>query len=648
MPVSGAYALRAPAGVVRLLSAAETIRLDVDGTFPQMMASGSYERIGLVTARPAYWLAYPLNQVSPGTWEGPIIKVWGEGSLIPYTQVTIHVPSTILSVMRPRMRVTYSGTPAPVTRELEFVSPYFREVNFEFDTVEGSMSVPAIDTCAHANRPSTLRCETLDFNDVYERAGVDVSQSARRSTVPLSFAGVDAAWSDAELDGAMHTFWSSYSDAPNWAVWTLFAASHEVPTRLGTMFDTSDRNQRLGCAIFNHAIDATTPISYPQRDAHLARTRLFTAVHEVGHCFNLHHVALFGGSGAPLTYPPEVEWPFINDISDVATFMNYPEALFDFYGKFEYRFDDSELKWLRHAPENFVEMGDAIFFSGTPFLESSEQKAPAPWKLHIALPRAKGLFEFLEPVTLTATLTNTSQHPQIIDRMVLEDSGGFVVLIGRVEGRLRMWRPFAQHCFVRTPRVLEPGESLRASFPIGAGLDGWHFAEPGAYVVQAALHVPGALIAARPVNVRVAHPCNWDEELIAQDFFTLDVGRAIAFGATPSRPDVMQTLREVVELLPGRAVSRHAAVALARGMLTGHRVLHAAPGDKRRFEFVAPDEAEGRKFLRHAIQDDAQAAAAILGPDALQALAERYGSYSTPKDPSTAKKSGPPSAKKRR
>lgn len=82
-----------------------------------------------------------------------------------------------------------------------------------------------MDTCVHQEHPPLLRCENLTFDEVYDRAGVDVSQSQRRSTVPLAGAGGDGAWSDAELHAAMRAFWSSYSDAPNWAVWVLFAGT---------------------------------------------------------------------------------------------------------------------------------------------------------------------------------------------------------------------------------------------------------------------------------------------------------------------------------------------------------------------------------------------------------------------------------------
>ena len=417
----------------------------------------------------------------------------------------------------------------------------------------------------------------------------------------------------------MHRYWSTYSDAPDWAIWVLFAGKHERATRLGSMFDLSDANQRQGCAVFNQNIDDYVPSNYPQRPEHLARMRFYDLVHETGHCFNLHH--------AELTYNIQLQWPFWNDITSYPTFMNYPEHVSDFWGKFEYRFHDSELKFLRHAPDNLVEMGDAPFYGGDPLFEPDDGKAPRPWKLDVALHRPQGVFEFLEPVTLVATLTNTSQHPQIIDEAVLEDGGNFALVIARMDGRTRFWRPFVQRCFLPTPRVLESQQTLSASFFVGSGLDGWYFAEPGAYMLQGVLKTPETTIATNPLPLRIAHPRSWDEEVVAQNFFTRDVGRALAFGAAPSRSGVIKTLREVVERLPDRAVSRHAALALAQGVMRGHRILRTASNEERGFSLIPADHEEARRLFQCALFDNPSAAAESLGGEAYRRETERYAAY---------------------
>ena len=623
MSVSGTYVSDSSPTkeIMFAVRAYETVRLDVDGTFPQMMASGSYSPFMAYLKRPTHWVAHELRKIDNSTWEGPILQVWGDERDIPHSTVRIHVPhGQFFHVLSARMTITFMGGAPTVTRTLKFASPYFREVAFEFDTVEGSKRVTSVNTCAHDEKPPHLKCETLTFEEVYNRAGVDVSQSQRRSTVPLALAGGDRAWQESELHAAMRAFWSGYSDAPNWAVWVLFAGTGRTGTLAGSMFDDSDANQRQGVGIFSDAVDTFVEEVYsqdPQSPERIRRECFYSLLHEVGHCFNLHHAELF--------YSADLLWPFYADTSKFATIMNYPAHVFDYYRKFEYSFHGSELKWLRHAPESFVQMGDSRFRGGAD--EFGRETKFAPWKFDVELHRSKGIFEFLEPVTLTATLTNASAHPQIVDEAILEDANNFSLLIARSEGGVaRLWRPFVQHCFLPSPRVLEPGGSVKATFFVSAGLDGWYLAEPGSYTLQAMLRTPEFMIAAAPQRIRIAHSCSWDEEVVAQDLFTKDVGRAFAFGASHGITVPSETLRSVVDQLPQRAVSRHAALALARPWMRDCRVLRAS-GEDRGFELVGANPEEVRRLYEWALLDDRDRATHCFGTTRYEDLSQGYSAW---------------------
>ena len=50
----------------------ETVRLDVDGWYPQMVVSGSFTRVRVLSGGTVHWIANHLSETSPGTWEGPI------------------------------------------------------------------------------------------------------------------------------------------------------------------------------------------------------------------------------------------------------------------------------------------------------------------------------------------------------------------------------------------------------------------------------------------------------------------------------------------------------------------------------------------------------------------------------------------------
>lgn len=304
--------------------------------------------------------------------------------------------------------------------------------------------------------------------------------------------------------------------------------------------------------------------------------------------------------------------------------MNYPNKVPDFHSKFRYVFYDSELKCLRHAPDRFVQMGDDRFRPGQDEFGREYLGKLAPWKLGIELHRSKRVFEFLEPVTLTATLTNTSAHPRIVDEAVFEDGDNFALLIARGEGgTARLWRPFVQHGFRAAPRVLEPGGTVKATFFVSAGLDGWYLAEPDRYTLRAMLRLPEGVLAAEPQRLRIAHSCSGDEELLAQDVFTQDVGRAFAFGASHGIGAPIETLLGVVDRLPQRAVSRHAALALAEPWMRDLRMLRAR-GKDRGFDLVGANPYEVRRLYGRALVDDRGAATRCFGQAGYDDRTRRY------------------------
>jgi hypothetical protein len=597
----------------------QIVRLDVDGYFPQMMASGSHYRLA-VTQAPAHWVAR-LTRVDASTWQGQILTVWGDASLMPHKFVRIHVPG--VAVLSPEMTITYDPDgPAPVTRTLRFDSPYFRAVTVEFDAVADAPQVTWVPTCAHSERPGDLRCENLTFEKVFDRAGVEITQSSRRSVVPLSHAGGNEAWEDAELHAAMRTFWSAYAEAPQWAIWVLFAGVGRSPTLMGTMFDDSDRNQRQGVAIFNNGFEdeKNIPASYPQRPEHIRRERFFGLVHETGHCFNLHH--------AWWSYNPQLRWPFFDTAEGSATFMNYPNKVFGFYSKFRYEFHDSDIKFMRHAPPHFVEMGNERFWPGADEF-GREVDYAAGLELSVELPRSRGVFEFLEPITLGIALRNTSRRPQVVDERMLDDAGHLTVLVGCGCGghqQVRRVRPFAQYCYWPTPRVLEPGESLRTTCFVSAGVDGWYLSEPGAYTLQAVLATDAGVVASSRTRLRIAPSRTMDEEQVAQELFTTDVGRAFAFGTSHGLGKPVDTLREVLERLPQRAVARHAALALAEPWKEERRVLKTG-GDVRGFDRIAPRPEEARELMTRALLDRPDQAERCFGQRRYEELRQQYAAW---------------------
>jgi hypothetical protein len=583
----------------------EELRLDVDGTYPQQTASG----VAVFGLQRIHWIA-SLTPDGDYAWQGTIFYLDGPTGVFPYTTIQVHVyPGASVHQHRAEVRFEAPGGLSRV-RWFDYKSRYFHKVDFEFDAAEGEAPTTWINTAAHPNHPAGLPAERLTMRKVFGRAGFFVSQSPGGS-VPISGAGANAQWSDNEMHDAMQVFWSRFSATSKWAMWVFFASLHEQGTSLGgIMFDDIGPNHRQGTAIFNDAFISKPPTGDPNPDAWVQRMIFWTACHEMGHAFNLAH-SWQKSLGTPWV-------PGLANEPEVRSFMNYPFRVAGgeskFFADFEYRFSDAELLFLRHAPERLVQMGNAAWFDHHGFQEARVSLRPA-LRLDVRVNRDDAIFEYLEPVTLELKLTNDSAEPQIVDANILRGVEAMTVVI-KARGKLaREFTPFGRYCYLPDNVVLYPGESIYAPLGISAGLNGWDIAEPGRYLVQVALHTDDEDLVSNELYLRVAPPRSYEEELIAQDVFTEDVGRVLAVRGTEVLSDANDVLRTVVDQLGDRRIAIHAAVALAAPEAKDYKVLTPAPdtatGLKVQSRAAKPEDA--RRLLDEALMSRRQDAAETLG-----------------------------------
>lgn len=580
----------------------EQLRLDVDNLYPQRTASGTLygSRAPIL-----HWIA-SLAKRTTNTWSGGIWYKDGNTSSFPYTNVTIKVTRSTLGPAS--ATVIYSGGgAAPLVRTLPYKSPYLRNINLEFDYAQGSTPVLDIQTHAHPNRPATLTNETLSIQTVFRRAGFRVVTNAP-NPVPLARAGANARWSDQEMHDAMQVYWSRFSNAPKWAFWTFFASLHDDGSSLGgIMFDDIGPNHRQGTAIFLDAFIATAPAGDPAPAAWVRRMRFWTAVHEMGHTFNLAH-SWQKSLGTP--------WATLADEPEARSFMNYPYRVAGgqaaFFANFAYRFSDKELLFLRHAPERFVRQGDAAWFDHHGFQQDLVAAEPT-FALELRPPRRDAKFEFLEPIVIDLKLTNITDEPQLVDERLLADADEMTVIIKRKGKAAREYRPFSRRCYQQRAKALAPGQSITESLFVSVGLNGWDLAEPGDYMVQIALHLDEEDIISAPLALRVERPRSYDEENFATDFFSEDVGRVLAFDGSRTLDRACDTLHEATDMLKNRRVAVHAHVALGSAKARNAKVLdlrEVAPGDVRsaatagaKLQIAAADEKEAREHLEVLTKD---------------------------------------------
>jgi len=554
--------------VIPGLHQGEELRLDVDGRYRQMTASGT---VPISKVQRLHWVA-SLQVVKPNLYTGGIWYKDPAVSPFAYSQVSIKVTKSILPGLR-KASVTFSGGGLPKrVRIFHFRSPYFHKVRFEFDAATGITPDTTFDTSSHPNRPATLPNEVLTIENVFRRAGFDISRSGD-SVVPLAGAGANAQWSNTEMHDAMKVSWSRFADKAQWAMWTFFANQHEMgPSLGGIMFDDIGPNERQGTSLFYNSFISNPPAGDPNGAAHVKRMHFWTAVHEMGHAFNLAHSwqKSLGVSWIPLADEPEAR-----------SFMNYPYNVNGgqtaFFADFEYRFSNPELLFTRHAPSRFVEMGNAAWFDNHGFKQAAENPEPK-LALELRANRKTTEFEFLEPVVAELKLKNISTEPQLVDEHLLTTLNGVTIVMKKQGKPARQYVPYAQLCMQAKAKALNPGESMYESVFLSAGLNGMDLSEPGYYVLQACLHRSDGDVLSLPLVLRISPPRGYEEEYLAQDFFTDDVGRVLAFDGSRVLGNANDTLRAVSEKLGDRRVALHALVALGRPARRDGKVLQLENG----------------------------------------------------------------------
>jgi hypothetical protein len=217
-------------------------------------------------------------------------------------------------------------------------------------------------------------------------------------------------------------------------------------------------------------------------------------------------------------------------------------------------------------------MGNAKWFDHHGFEEMNLSPEPV-LKLELRVNREKAIFEFMEPVYLELKLTNISSQPVLVDENILLLSDSMTVIIKKNGKDARQLIPFAQFCMKPKKEALEPGKAIYGPLFISAGLNGWDIAEPGYYTVQVALRIDEEDIVSNALKVCIRPPKSYDEEILAQDFFSDEIGRIFTFSGSGFFTSANDTLREVVKKLPKSRVALHAAFVLGNTIAADRKEL---------------------------------------------------------------------------
>lgn len=589
-----------------------TVRVDVDRFFPQRRISVEARR--LFPNQTSHLIAEVTSDACIGFFnrritarityrDGPAAPIPGDNLIFEAKRAGRRGYGAYTLTLR-------NGETTVATHSLTFQSIYFDAVEFEVDrVVNAAAPTTTYATHSHPNRPADLPAETISMATVYQRAGFDVKMSPNTSVIPVAGAGANGTWSDGEMHNAMVTYWSRFADKPQWAMWALFARQHDQGFSLGgIMFDDIGPNHRQGTAIFTDSFIQNVPAGDTSPAAWRNRMVFWTAIHEMGHAFNLAHSwqKALGNPWIPLANEPEAR-----------SFMNYPFNVAggqaNFFSNFRFRFSDQELIFMRHAPRRFVQMGNSNWFINHGFEDTTALDVPRNWTLEIRPNRAINEYAFMEPVKLELKLTNASGEPKQVEPDMLADGKHIAVYVGREGGLTKHWSPFVTRCHETHHDTVAPGASIYGAHMIGTSTSGWLIDEPGFYKVQAAIDMNGEIVISNVLRIYVAPPASAAENRLAPDYFTEDVARVIAFDGAPELQKATVTLQEVSAQCPNTPAATHAVVAVSTPMLRDYKRLEAGADATLTVKGTKANVAEAAKMQMEALVKTPNAAAETMG-----------------------------------
>lgn len=582
VPLSGRYfgTMRSPHPDVYQLE----LRIDIDRSHPNSLVMDriSGDLFEVISSGASEFTVYRESWIvdSPVVdWqESQAVVTGGIRNWADDTQnrsISITIPWTSTSVGPAAVEI--SDDRITESFECEWKSNHFREIELEIDvckSVNRAPLIPSHNTHDHHDRPEDLPQRELTIEEAYAEAGVAITIRPDHTTIDDSASEFES-WTTAELHDAMVTHFSRFSDRPQWKMWGVMAGSFENPAIGGVMFDAAAKfggagvgPDRQGFAVFrnhswfDHLVDGP-PAN--QKQAAAARKFLYTWVHEFGHGCNFMHS---WDKGRP----------------DALSWMNYDWKYDDrngegeFWERFEFTFDDDELRHLRHGERSAVIMGGDSWASGG-HLES-KPSAVASVEITSGRPpleflvRSVGRFEFLEPVEIELRLRNLSKTSDfLVDGNMNPEFGNVAVVVKDPNGRVRDYQPLA--CKFAEPDIVklapskkgkEGPDRISRAIMLSFGGDGFYFDRPGEYLVRAVYRgADGMLIPSNVHRITVGFPVGLEEEGLAHDFFTTEVGLSLYLGGSqsPRLKSGMNVLESVAERLRDRRAGARVASIVA-------------------------------------------------------------------------------------
>jgi hypothetical protein len=330
------------------------LRVDVDGAHSLNVISGDFYVKSKSTRK--YLSSFIFHGVKKiETPTNRILLIGDKGKFSSNSNQFTDIQISISANLHPPKAVFQgtNGSRSKLQCLCKHASQYFRTIYLEHDYEKGVMPLEPYET-ANLPSPSPHQSHPINIIDAFAEAGIEIIVvKEKRDSVP-SPKGTPiskAVWTNSELQEAMLKHFTLFKDEPQWKLWLLSAKEYVMSNIYGITIGCKDKKRR-GCAVFQN--------STGWQSAEEKRFRLFIYVHELGHCFNLHH---------PWD-KPQTELSSEADPYATLSWMNLPWRYYiseesrggeAFWEAFDFQFSSSELMHLRHGFRNDVIFGGNTF-----------------------------------------------------------------------------------------------------------------------------------------------------------------------------------------------------------------------------------------------------------------------------------------------
>lgn len=447
------------------------------------------------------------------------------------------------------------------TVAIGWVSSFFRKATVEIDTLVGSVQPLAVPAIGGAG--------TESFKTAFATGGWDVAASYNQTNIPVP-TGVTATtcWSDANLHQLMVANRKATTDLDREWHAHLIIVPGAMGCSRGKMYDSID--------VPREGAMAYSDDGYPDDDSswfgsaenqparNVPRAFLRTAIHEIGHAFNLIHQFFAGEGGSDnsiMTTTPEV-----------ANMLRGPTT-----GEPGVFPDNISMEFNEHCRRDLIHLPDvAVRPGGISFLGASHASMPeadfdaVDGALELTLQPASSRISLGEPLGLKWQVTNKSKQILRIPKDLTPQGQHAFLSVRNPRGQLRIAPSFIVTTEHQRLIDLKPGKSLSGESRLFWSSNGFAFEEPGRHVVnlQIVWGVGQTAFGLKSAEeIWVDYPATARDNEMAATLLNPEVGKYVALGGSSHLAEAKARMTAAMEMTPEAADAAPTALRGFAGIL---------------------------------------------------------------------------------